>query len=57
MTADEERFEQEKAIFNDGHEDAAEIALAEILRIPEIPIEQLVPYLLWDLTRVAKITP
>ena len=57
MTADEERFEQEKAIFNDGNEDAAEIALAEILRIPEIPIEQLVPYLLWDLTREDKITP
>lgn len=44
------RIEQEKAIFADNNEDAAEIALAEILT-SGMELEELVPYLLSDLTK------
>jgi hypothetical protein len=53
MTDEEKRLEQEKAIFADGNEDAAEIARNEILTsgpAAQMPIEDYVSYLLSDLT-------
>ena len=52
MTDDQLRIEQVRALHDYGDDDAAEIALAEILTSgpPTMPLEELVPYLLSDLT-------